>query len=58
MGNSYSNWEHLVARGEGGGESGEYGEGISETTMKDTWTKPTGGRIKGEQWGENADNCT
>ena len=38
-------------------------EGISGTTMKDTWTKPMGGGIRGERWGwlgwgENADNCT
>ena len=26
---------------------GEKGEGLSGTCMKDTWTKPNGGRIEG-----------
>ena len=43
------------------------GGGFSGTCMKDTWTKPKGGRIKGGKWGwlgggelcgENGDNCT
>ena len=42
-------------------------EGFSGTCIKDTWTKPKGGRIKGGRWvwlglegvvGENGDNCT
>ena len=47
---------------------GEKGEGFLGTTIKDTWTKPNGGRIKGGKWGwlgwggewwqENGDNCT
>ena len=46
---------------------GQWGEGFSGTTIKDTWTKPRG-RVEagegggfgwggGEWWGENADNC-
>ena len=27
------------------------GEGFSGTCIKDTWTKPKGGRIKGGKWG-------
>ena len=47
-------------------EEGER-EGSSGTCIKDTWTKPKGGRIEGESedgccgeasWGENGDNCT
>ena len=39
------------------------GEGFSGTSIKDTWTKPKGGRIKGRKrgwlgWGQNGDNCT
>ena len=46
---------------------GQWGEGITGTTIKDTWTKPRGrvevgegggfgwGGVEG--WGENADNC-
>ena len=44
-----------------------WGEGFSETTIKDTWTKPRGNVRAGEGggfgcgglegWGENADNC-
>ena len=30
---------------------GGRGEGFSGTTIKDTWTKPKGGRTKGEKWG-------
>ena len=30
---------------------GEKGEGFSGTTIKDTWTKPKGVRIKGGKWG-------
>ena len=30
---------------------GEKGGEISGTTIKDTWTKPKEGRIKGGQWG-------
>ena len=43
------------------------GEGFSETTIKDTWTKSRGrvevgegggvGWGEGEWWGDNADNC-
>ena len=45
---------------------GGNGEGFSEITIKDTWTKPRGGweqgrEIKmaggGEWWEVNADNC-
>ena len=46
---------------------GQWGEGFSGTTMKDTWTKPRG-RVEVEEgggfgwggvegWGENTDNC-
>ena len=46
---------------------GQWGEGITGTTIKDTWTKPRG-RVEareeggfgwggGEGWGENAGNC-
>ena len=45
---------------------GQWGEGFSGTTIKDTWTKR--GRVEaregggfgwggGEEWGENANNC-
>ena len=42
---------------------GEKGEGFSGRCIKDTWTKPKGGRIKGGKWGwlgwrENGDNYT
>ena len=45
---------------------GEEGEGFSGTSMKDTWTKPKRGRIKGEKWewlgvggvGGVGDKCT
>ena len=30
---------------------GEKGEGFSRTCIKDTWTKPKVGRIKGGKWG-------
>ena len=30
---------------------GEKGEEFSGTTIKDTWTKPTGGGIRGGRWG-------
>ena len=54
-----------VARVEGERDRG--GEGVSGSTMKDTWTKPRG-RVEArdgggfgwggvEEWGENADNC-
>ena len=38
-------------------------ERFSGTSIKNTWTKPKGHRIKGERWGwlgkgENGDNCT
>ena len=49
-----------------GGEKGQWGEGFSGTTIKDTWTKPRGrveARDRGgfgwggvERQGENADN--
>ena len=47
----------------GGGRRGVF----SGTTIKDTWTKPRGGGIRGgrwgwlgwrEYWGTNVDNCT
>ena len=48
-------------------ERGQWGEGITGTTIKDTWTKSRGrvdaGKGHGfgccgvEGWGENADNC-
>ena len=43
------------------------GGGFTGTSIKDTWTKPKGGRIEGgrwgwlgwrEWWGKNGDNCT
>ena len=46
---------------------GGKGEGFSGTTIKDTWTKPKGDKIKcrkwgclglGEWWGENGNNGT
>ena len=44
---------------------GEKGEEFSETSIKDTWTKPKGGNIKGgkQRWlgwrvGGNRDNRT
>ena len=54
--------------GQGGVGRGQWGEGITGTTIKDTWTKSrgrvearedTGGFGWGgvEGWGENADNC-
>ena len=46
---------------------GQWGEGFTETTIKDTRTKPRGrveaeegggfGWSVGEGWGENAENC-
>ena len=30
---------------------GDKGEGLSGTRIKDTWTKPNAGRIKGGKWG-------
>ena len=46
---------------------GKWGEGITGTTIKDTWTKSRGRVEVGEGgevgwggmegWGENADNC-
>ena len=46
---------------------GQWGEGFTETTIKDTWTKSRGRVEAGEGggfscggvegWGENADNC-
>ena len=46
---------------------GQWGEGITGTTIKDTWTKSRGRVEEGEGggfgwggvegWGENADNC-
>ena len=35
----------------GGDNGGKKGEGFSGTTIKDTWTKPEWGRIKGGKWG-------
>ena len=34
-----------------GGNKWGKGEGFSGTTIKDTWTKPKVGRIKGGKWG-------
>ena len=31
--------------------AGKRGERFTETSIKDTWTKPKGGRIKGRRWG-------
>ena len=56
----------LGEKGEGGGGRGQWGEGFSGPTVKDTWTKPRG-RVEAregggigwggeEGWGENADN--
>ena len=49
------------------GGQGQWEEGLTGTTIKDTWTKPRGRVEAGEgggfgwggveQWGENADNC-
>ena len=39
-----------VTRGEVGGDNGGEGE-FSRTTIKDTWTKPRKGEIKGGRWG-------
>ena len=46
---------------------GQWGEGFSGTTIKDTWRKPRGKVEVGEgggfgwggveEWGENTDNC-
>ena len=46
---------------------GQWGEGFTGATIKDTWTKPRGRVEAGEGcgfgwggvegWGENADNC-
>ena len=46
---------------------GQWGEGVTGATIKDTWTKSRGrvevgegggiGRDGVEEWGENADNC-
>ena len=30
---------------------GKWGEELSGTSVKDTWTKPKRGRIKGGKWG-------
>ena len=35
----------------GGDNGGERGKGCQGTCIKDTWTKPKGGRIEGERWG-------
>ena len=35
----------------GGDNGGKEEEGFSGTSIKDTWTKPKGGRIKGGDWG-------
>ena len=57
-----------VTRGEVGRDDRERGEAFSETTIKDTWTKPRGAGIREGRWGwlghggvvgeGNADNCT
>ena len=50
-----------------GGENGEKREeGHQGTCIKDTWTEPMGGKIKGGRWGwlgwegvgGNGNNCT
>ena len=41
----------MVKRGEVGGNKGGKGEGLSGTCIKDTWTEPTQGRIKGRKQG-------
>ena len=41
-----------VTRWEVGGDNGGQGEGFSGTSIKDTWTKPKGDRIKGGKWGQ------
>ena len=38
-------------RGDGRGYWGEWWGGFSGTTVKDTWTKPRGGGIRGGRWG-------
>ena len=53
--------------GQGGVGRGQWGEGITGTTIKDTWTKPRGRVEAGEgggfgwggveRWGEKAYNC-
>ena len=58
-----------VNRGKGGkmNNRGKKGKGHQGTCIKDTWTKPKWGRIKGGRWGslgrgkcwwENGENCT
>ena len=56
-----------MQRGGGRGNGGKRGIGFSGTFIKDTWTKPKGGKIEGgrwgwlglgEWWGENGDNRT
>ena len=51
----------------GGDNGGERGKGCQGTCIKDTWTKPKGGRMERGRWGwvglgelmgENGDNCT
>ena len=34
-----------------GGDNRGKGVGLSATCIKDTWTKPKAGRIKGGKWG-------
>ena len=34
-----------------GGDNGAKQGGFSETTIKDTWTKPRGGGSRGGKWG-------
>ena len=57
-----------VTRGDGGGDNGKRRQGDQGTCVKDSWTKPKGGRV-GLEWevvmvgaegmvGENGDNCT
>ena len=38
-------------RGLGGNIGGIRGKGCQGTCIKDTWTKPKGGRIEGGRWG-------
>ena len=38
-------------RGDGRGQLGKKYEGFSGTTIKDTWTKPRVGGIRGGSWG-------
>ena len=50
--NLISKTNKKVTRGEVGGDNeGERGKGHQGRCIKDTWTKPKGGRIEGGRWG-------